>query len=284
MSARLLLPTVSLRFAMQAITDVVQARELLWNLTLRELRTKYRRSVLGWTWSLLNPLATLAIYGFVFGVLFGASAPVGENSGLTGFAWFLLCAILPWNFFAVVNNVGLTSISSNSGLVRRVAFPREVLVFSNVVFALVQFGIELAVLTMVLLVVGAPVIPWIPAMIVLALLLTVFAAGLALALSALAVFFKDLTYLWAIVLQVWFFITPVVYPPSVVENELPEWAQNLLRINPMVHFVGAFRDVMYHSRMPGLDRIGALVASSAISICIGWMIFRKLSRRLPEEV
>lgn len=269
---------------MKSVSNVIASRELLWSLTLRELRTKYRRSLLGWSWSLLNPLATLAIYGFVFGVLFGAEAPVGENSGVQGFAWFLLCAILPWNFFAVVNNVGLTSISSNSGLVRRVAFPREVLVFSNVLFALVQFAIELVVLTGVLLVVGVPILPWLPAIVLLGLMLAAFASGLALALSALAVYFKDLTYLWAIVLQVWFFITPVVYPPSVVENELPSWAQNLLRVNPMVHFVGAFRDVMYHARMPGFDRIGALLAATLISVVAGWWVFSRLSVRLPEEV
>ena len=105
---------------------------------------------------MLNPLATLAIYGFVFGILFGAQAPVGESSGLTGFAWFLLCAIIPWNFFAVVNNIGLTAITSNSGLVRRVAFPRETLVFSNVLFALVQFAIELVVLSGVCLLYTSP--------------------------------------------------------------------------------------------------------------------------------
>lgn len=234
---------------------------------------------------MLNPLATLAIYGFVFGILFGAQAPVGQNSGLTGFAWFLLCAIIPWNFFAVVNNIGLTAITSNAGLVRRVAFPRETLVFSNVLFALVQFAIELVVLSGVLLLVaGAPILPWMPVAALLGVLLAVFAAGIALALSALAVYFKDLTYLWAITLQVWFFITPVVYPPSVVEDQLPTWAQNLLRANPMVHFVGGFRDLLYHAQMPGLDRVGAMLASALVSLVAGWLLFQRLSPRLPEEV
>ena len=110
---------------------VFESRELLIALTLRELQTKYRGSFLGWSWSLLNPLATLAIYGFVFGILFGAQAPIGENSNLTGFAWFLLCAIIPWNFFAVVNNVGLAAVTDNSALVRRVAFPRDCLLYTS---------------------------------------------------------------------------------------------------------------------------------------------------------
>ena len=119
---------------------------------------------------------------------------------------------------------------------------------------------------------------------VLSVLLAVFAAGIALALSALAVYFKDLTYLWAITLQVWFFITPVVYPPSVVEDQLPTWAQNLLRANPMVHFVGGFRDLLYHAQMPGFDRIGAMLASAVVSLVAGWLLFHRLSPRLPEEV
>ena len=270
---------------MNPVANVISSRDLLWSLTQRELSTKYRGSFLGWTWSMLNPLATLAIYGFVFGILFGAEAPVGTNSGIHGFAWFLLCAIVPWNFFAVVNNIGLTSITNNAGLVRRVAFCRETLVFSNVVFAFVQFGIELVVLSIVLFVVGgASVLPWIPATAALAMFLAIFAAGIALALSALAVFFKDLTYLWAITLQIWFFITPVVYPPEVVETQLPTWAQNVLRSNPMVHFVGAFRDFLYHAQAPSVTRIAAIVCSSFASLAIGWMIFLRLSPRLPEEV
>ena len=269
---------------MSAFSDVVASRELLWNLTLRELRTKYRRSFLGWTWSMLNPLAVLAIYGFVFGVLFKANAPVGDPSGLNGFAWFLIIAILPWNFFALVTNLGLNAISSNSGLVRRVAFPREVLVFSNVVHAMVQFGIELCLLAVVLLFAGSPILPWLPVVALLSIVVAVFAAGLALALSALAVYFRDLTYLWSIAIQVWFFITPVVYPPEVVANELPTWAQNLLRLNPMVHVVGAYRDLLYHARFPSLARIGAICGAAIVSLFIGWWCFRRLSRRLPEEV
>jgi len=264
---------------------VFESRELLLALTLRELQTKYRGSFLGWSWSLLNPLVTLAIYGFVFGIIFGAQAPIGENSNLTGFAWFLLCAIIPWNFFAVVNSVGLTSVTDNSALVRRVAFPREILVFSNVVFALVQFGIELALLSTILLVIaGAPILPYVPLAALLGVALAIFSSGIALALACIAVYFRDVKYLWTNAIQIWFFLTPVVYPPSLAESKLPIWAQTVLQINPMVHFVGAFRDLLYHAQIPDIQRIGAVLLSTSGSLIIGWSVFNRLSPRLPEEV
>lgn len=269
---------------MHAVTNVYRSRELLWNLTLRELRTKYRRSFLGWTWSMLNPLATVAIYGFVFGVLFGATAPVGDPSGLTGFAFFLLCALLPWNFFALVNGLGLGAIVANSGLVRRVYFPRETLVFSNVLHACVQFTIEMTLLCIVLLVAGSPILPWLPVVVFTSILLAIFASGFALALSVLAVYFKDMTYLWGIVMQMWFFATPIVYPPSLIEEKVPEWGQRILALNPMNGFVAVYRRALYDGGAPGWRTMLALVAVSFISLAIGWMIFLRMSRRLPEEV
>lgn len=233
---------------------------------------------------MLNPLANVAIYGFVFGVLFGATAPTGTNSGLTGFALFMLCALLPWNFFSLIINMGMNSISANAGLVRRVAFPREVLVFSNVAHATVQFGIELTLLVVILLIVGSPLLPYLPVVLLLTLLLAMFGSGYALALSTLSVYFRDLNYLWTILMQVWFFLTPVVYAPEVLQERVPEWGQNLMRLNPMVHFVAAFRDALYHAQFPGLGKLGVLVGCSISSLWIGWATFTRLGRRLPEEV
>jgi ABC-2 type transport system permease protein len=269
---------------MNALTSVYASRELLWNLTLRELRTKYRRSFLGWAWSMLNPLATVAIYGFVFGVLFSAQAPVGDPSGIESFALYMLCGLLPWNFFALTNNLGLGAISANAGLVRRVAFPRETLVFANVLHACVQFTIEMTLLCLVLLLFSFSFLPWLPVVLYTAVLLALFGTGFALALSALAVFFRDMTYLWAIVLQVWFFATPVVYPPSLVEDNAPDWVASLLAANPTSMFVSVFRACLYDGTAPPWDTLGVLTMVSAATLVLGWAVFLRLARRLPEEV
>ena len=175
-------------------------------------------------------------------------------------------------------------MSANSGLVRRVAFPREVLVFSNVAHAIVQLGIELALLCVILLLAGSPLLSQLPTLIGLVALLAMFSSGFALALSASSVYFKDLNYLWAIVTQVWFFLTPIVYGPELIQQNVPETGQRLLRLNPMVHFVSAFRDCLFHARWPGFAKLGILLASSVASLSFGWAIFTRLGRRLPEEV
>ena len=123
-----------------------------------------------------------------------------------------------------------------------------------------------------------------PMVILLTCLLAVFATGYALALSVLSIYFKDLNYLWFIITQAWFFLTPIVYAPDLLQANVPDWGQRLLRLNPMVHYVAAFRDCLYHARTPELQRILVLVISSAVSCSVGWTIFSHLGRRLPEEV
>jgi ABC-2 type transport system permease protein len=269
---------------MSTLAQLHSSRELLWNLTLRELRTKYRRSVLGWAWSMLNPLATVAIYAFVFGKLLGAQAEKGDPSGLDSFALFLLCGLLPWNFFALVQNLGMGALIGNAGLVRKVAFPREVLVLAQVGHGMVQFGIEMLLLAVVLVIAGSPIIPWIPVTILLMLMLAAFAAGLALALSAIGVYFRDLPYLWTIVLQVWFFATPIVYPPSLLAEQLPSWANQLLSYNPMARYCAAFRRTLYDGTAPGWLSMLALATMSAVMLFVGWKIFERLSVRFAEEL
>jgi ABC-type polysaccharide/polyol phosphate export permease len=269
---------------MKAVRRIYQARELLWNLTLRELRTKYRDSVLGWAWSMANPLATIAIYTFVFNVIFKTSVPVGQNSGLENFALFLITAYLPWNFFSAASNIGMGAITANAGLVRRVPFPREVLALSGVLHASIQFLIELALLSVILLLVGSPILPWLPVVVVITVVLAVYVAGFALALGAISVLFRDTVHLWPIAVQIGFFLTPIVYSRQMAEEQLPRWFQVILELNPMNAFVTTYRDLLYHARGPELINVLIMVGFAAVSFVLGWKIFLRLARRLPEEV
>jgi ABC-type polysaccharide/polyol phosphate export permease len=267
-----------------SLTQLTASRELLWNLTLRELRTKYRRSFLGWAWSLLNPLATVAIYGFVFGTIFGATPPLGDPSGVHNYSLYLLCALLPWNFFGMVTGTGMSALVANAGLVRKVAFPRETLVFAQVLHGLVQHCIEMSLLAVVLVAFGSPLLPWLPLTIFLMVTLAMFSAGVALILSAVGVYFRDMAYLWSILVQIWFFATPIVYPATQLEGKVPRWVQRVLEYNPMAQFAEGFRHTLYDARGIGVLNALALLAAAAASLTIGWWVFGRLSRRFAEEL
>jgi ABC-type polysaccharide/polyol phosphate export permease len=267
-----------------SMTKAYEARELLWNLTLRELRTKYRRSFLGWFWSLLNPISTVVIYSLVFGKIFNASAPVGENSGISTYAIYLMCGILPWNFFGLVTNLGMNALVGNAGLVKKVAFQRQTLVLAQTIFSLVQFAIEISILFVVVSALGSPAWRYLWLLPILMILLAGFAAGIGLALSVIYVYFRDLSYLWAIFLQIWFFATPIIYSPELLKGKGPSWVEEAARINPMFGFTDSFRQVLYHGSMPQAWRLAELALVMLVSLTLGLQIFRRMSRRLAEEL
>ena len=269
---------------MQQVKNIVASRGLLWNLTLRELRTKYRRSVLGWGWSMLNPLSQMLIYMVVFGSIFGVQARVGDPSGIKIYGLYLLSGILPWGFLNLICGLGLQSLVANAALVRKVRFARETLVFSEVLFSLVQFSIEMTLLCIVLLIFGSPLLPWLPVLLLLMALLAMFTSGLALILAIGAVFFRDLKYIWTIVSKIWFFSTPVIYDPARVEEKISGFWYSIYHWNPSTAFIRSFRNVTFDGRGPALSDLTVLVVVSVLSLTLGLVVFGRYSRRIAEEL
>ncbi len=274
---------------MATLTELSNARELMVNLTLRELRGKYKRSILGWTWSLFNPLVTMAIFTVVFLVFLRVRIPPGDPSGMNVFAFYLLCGLLPWNFLANGMNGGMTALINNATLIQKVYFPREILVAANVVSWLVALLIELAVFAVALLIAGNMVLPWLPAVVLLVAVQAVFVIGIGLLLSVLNVYFRDVQHLMAILLQFWFYSTPIVYPLTVVPTTVELFGFDLplravYELNPMVRFVEAYRDLLYDLRFPGVGDIAYLLAVSALALAIGLVVFNRLEPKLAEEL
>ena len=261
-------------------------RELLWNLTLRDLRGRYKRSLLGWGWSLLNPIAFMVIYTFAFSVILDSSPDAGDPSGLKSYAFFLMCGLLPWTFFNVSVTTAMGSVVSNGALVRKVAFPREHLVVSTVLAGLFTLGVELLVLSVALAFAGNVVLVWVPMIVLTCVLTAVLATGFGLALAAGNVYFRDLSYLWGIVAQGWFFATPLVYPPAVAESRLAEHGTLLRFYNnqPIAVVARVFRNLMYDLRMPRLIDYGLLTVYALIAVLVGWWIFDRLEGRFAEEL
>jgi len=265
--------------------ELVSSRELMINLTLRELRGKYKRSVLGWTWSLLNPLASMVIFTIVFSFFLKVKPPVGDPSGLHNFAFFLLCGLLPWNFMSNGMNGGMIALIGNANLIKKVYFPREVLISAVVAAFDVSFLIEMGVLAAALLIAGNFVVPWFPVALFLVVVLTVFVLGIALTVSVLNVYFRDVQHFVNILLMLWFYATPIVYPITYVPKE---WKgiplRHIYSFNPMVRFAETFRDAIYDMRVPSWNDTLYLVVVSALTLAVGMWVFSKLEGRLAEEL
>lgn len=139
---------------------------------------------------------------------------------------------------------------------------------------------------LILLIAGSPLIPWLPVTLLVTVFLIMFGSGFALALGSLAVYFRDMAYLWTIVVQVWFFATPIVYPPSyLADNEsIPDWAVQMLEANPMAIFVGAYRNLLYDGTSPSLTTLATLALIGLITLALGWALFLRLEPRFAEEV
>jgi ABC-2 type transport system permease protein len=267
----------------------VERRELLSNLVLRELRGKYKGTALGWFWSLLNPLASTLIFTVVFGAILRVTPTVGAD-GLRNYTLFLLCALLPWNYFNGVVNGGMGALIANANLIKKTAFPRQLLVLANTGALFVTFLIEMGVLAVALLLFGANPLLWMLPALVLMVLVAVFATGLGLMLSVANVYFRDSAHFVAIALQVLFYATPVIYPITLVQDVSPTslvarfHIDTLYMANPLVHFVEAFRDLLYEHQIPGLLTMSVVLGSSIVSLVLGWAVFARFSKRLAEEL
>ncbi|HXT22205.1 MAG TPA: ABC transporter permease [Thermoanaerobaculia bacterium] len=252
-------------------------RFLLRELVRRDLQGRYAGSALGVLWSFLQPLWQLLLFTFVFEVVL-RMRPVGE--GTDRFWVFLLCGLLPW--MAVQEGVsrGATAITDNANLVKKLHFPSEVLVLTVATAALVHEAIAAVVLVPALLVLGELSwrgLPWLLLAVPLQLLLT---CGVGLLLGAVQVFFRDLTQLVGMLLQAWFYLTPIVYPLGFV----PERLRPLLDLNPLTALVGLYRTALLGGPVPSGSSLSALVLAALVATALGWQAFRRLQPAFVDEL
>jgi lipopolysaccharide transport system permease protein len=247
-------------------------RGLLRGLVRRDLQVKYKGSVLGVAWSLLHPLVMAAVYTLAFRYV--VRVPI------EAFPLFLLSGLLPWMFFAGALGSATSAIVDQGTLVRKVAFPRAVLPLAAVTSQLAQFGIMYTVVVPVALAIGVGLSPTLVAVVPIVLLQAVFTAGLALLLATAYVFVRDARHLLEVGLQVWFWLTPIIYSVDLVPPELLRW----MRFNPMLHFVTAYQGIVVGHTLPSVQTVLLLTALAATSLLIGWSVFRRAQGRFAEYV
>ena len=267
------------------IRDIIGYRELLLNLIRKELKVKYKSSILGFLWSLLNPAMLLVVYTLVFSVIL--------PSGIPRFPIYLLSGLLVWNLFSIGLSVGTTSVVGNAGLVNKVWFPREVLPLAAVGAQLVHFFLQLIVLAGALAIFQHPVewayVPLLPLALGGMLL---FLAGLSILLSALNVYLRDIQHLIELVLLAWFFGTPIIYSYDLVAGKAGKWAF-LYRANPMTDVVlifqrgiyGKLADVVHDFPLSWyLQNLAYVYAIGIVTLFVSLIVFRRLEGNFAEEL
>ncbi|MEW6189277.1 MAG: ABC transporter permease [Actinomycetota bacterium] len=270
----------------EKLKELFVFRELLLNLIKRELKVKYKKSILGFFWSLLNPILTTIVFTFVFAVLLRIQPPVLRYGTIFSFPVFLLCALLPWNFLSISLSLSINSIVGNGNLVKKVYFPREILPSSTVLANLINFCLELLVLFMLLTFLGSRFFIYLPLLIAITIIQTLFTIGMCLIFSCLNVYFRDIQHLLGIILMIWFYATPIIYPFEYVlqmSHKLP-WLPFAYKLNPMATFVLAYRSILYDCQPPSFFLLGYAVVVSLLTLYFGYLFFNTYEPTFAEEI
>jgi lipopolysaccharide transport system permease protein len=251
---------------------IVEYRELIRILTISDLKVKYQSSVLGFLWSLLNPLLIMLVLYFVFSDIFG----MREGQ----FALYLLVGIVGWRFLANGTMTSISAIVGKPSLVTKVYVPRQVLVLSTVLSSFTSSILEFSVLVPLLIFFGVDLSINLLFFPLIHLTFLVLVYGLSLILSALYVYYRDLNQIWDVLLQAGFFLSPIVYPISIV----PEKYLAAYMMNPVTLIIEMYRDVLLYATTPSPGDLAFIVAAAGAALLVGGAVFGRLERRFAEEI
>ena len=263
------------------IGELIRYRSLVMNLVLRDLKVRYRNSVLGFVWSLLNPLLMMIVFTFVFTIII-------PSGSIENFPIFLLAGLLPWQFFS--NSIGMAtrSVVDNAHLIKKVYFPREALPLAGVLSNLVNFLLALIVLFSLFPLFRMGVTSWVFFLPVIILIQSLFTLGLAFVLSSLNVFYRDVQHIMDTLMLIWFFLTPVFYSLEDMQPVLNKLSVNLRTLiyilNPMASLIEAYRAVLYQGRAPCFMYLGMTTLIALLAFVIGFMVFNRYSPVFSEEL
>jgi len=262
----------------RSLRQLVRYRGLIQSLVARELKARYRGSVLGFFWSFVNPLLLLLIYSFVFTVVLPGTHP----KEMEPYGLFLFCGILPWSWFSASLSESSVVLINNGNLIKKVLFPAEVLPIVSVLANMVHFFFGLPILAAFLIYYAAPLqageLVWFPVIVIVQLVLT---TGLALLLSALTVHFRDVKDILSNLLTFWFFATPIIYPMTLA----PGAGRRFLNLNPVTHLAISYQEILFYPGPFGHWKwLVALGVASIGVFFLGYFVFDRLRDSFAEEV
>ena len=261
--------------------ELIQYRELIRSLVTRDLKVRYKNSVLGFVWSLLNPLLTMVVFTFVFTVVF-------PSGGKENFPVFFLAGLLPWQFFANSVNMTTRSIVDSAHLIKKVYFPREALPLAGVLSHLVNFLLALLVFFALFPLFRVRVTGWVLLLPVIILIQLLFTLGLGFILSTMNVFYRDTQHIMETLMLIWFFLTPIFYS---LEDMRPilvglrfDLRSLMYTLNPMASLIKAYRAVVYEGSAPCFMRLGVTTLIALLLFVAGSLVFDHYSSVFSEEV
>ncbi|MEZ4710399.1 MAG: ABC transporter permease [Caldilineaceae bacterium] len=282
-SAFRLRPTQAMPAAYTHLRNLVAYRELIYYLVVRDLRARYKNSVLGFLWSLLNPLALMLVFTAVFTIM-------RPDHTIQNYPIYVLCGLLPWNYFAAGLLGSTNSIVAGAGLIKKVYFPREALPIAAVLSQLVNFLLAFVVLFVALIFFQSPWSAWLWLLPLVILMQSCFILGLSFILATINVFYRDVMMIIDVVILAWFFLTPVFYPISAVPAtaNLLGFTLPLHRLmyvlNPMASLINAYRDILYWGYRTDLDFLVRTLITSLVILIFGYWFFQRYSGRFGEEL
>jgi ABC-type polysaccharide/polyol phosphate export permease len=262
------------------LPELIAKRGLVWAFAQRDFRTRYRTSAVGWTWSLIQPLANLAVFATVFSVVFKAPAPPLGNGEGSSYVLYLFTGLIAWNIFAGLLNLSMASLRESGALLRKVAIPACAPVLGSGMVQLIHVGLETLVLLVWFVVVGNIGWTWLCAPF-LFLALALFAEGIGLMLSTANARFGDVQYIVGVVLAALYFLTPVLYPVSAVPDSAP-WLRTFIDWQLVSVFVQALHASLYELDGPGLLKTGALVLVGIAVFWLGLWVFDRTTEDVGE--
>lgn len=257
--------------------SILKRSELLTQMTLREIKSRYKQSVMGYFWVILNPFFQILIMSFVFSTIMKIPTNAGPD---IPYIVFLYVALLPWTLFTNSLSSASGAIVSNAALVTKVYFPRSILPISTIFAKIIDFFFASTILIVFMLIYNVPVnlnVLWI---IPIFIIQQMFTIGLSLYLSAINLLYRDIQYLLSLILSLWFYLTPIVYPTDIV----PDKFKIIFKLNPMSVIINAYRQAILSGKVPSLSSLSVAFIVSFLTLYFGFTYFKKLERTFSDNV
>lgn len=257
---------------MKVFKNLYNYRELIKTSVKKDVGGKYKHSFLGVLWSFINPLLQIMVYAIIF--------PLIMRNSIPHYTVFMVCGLIPWTYFSNVLNRSSWVIIENGNILKKVYFPREILPLSLALSETVNFLISSIIIFAFVLFQGMGISIYILFYPVILIVQFVLQLGIALILSSVTVYIRDLEHFIGVLLQLYFYATPIVYS----SDSIPANYKWILKCNPMTYIIEGYRDIFYYHSIPDVKSLAIVFAIGIAVIIIGYMIFNKLQKRFAEEL